>query len=811
MIKNYLISAWRNMMRSKLYTLINIFCLSVGITGAVLIVLYINHELSYDTHHQKHERIFRLDGKYTIGGQLNHLAITPFPLGPALKLEFSQVEEYVRIFIQENLLIRIDDKEFLEDDFAMVDTTYFDVFTHRFIHGQAHGALTEPNTAVLTASLSNKYFGDLNPVGYTFNVNQRNYQITGVIEDFPDNSHLKLQCLLTINQSEHQQFYSLAPEMFWAINQNYTYVLMNEGTSIDSVLENMEAFNDKYIAPGGSQIGGSAEFAANPLRKLHLTSVMYAPKTNNRSTLLIFSMVAMFLIIIAAVNYTNLATARSSKRAREIAMRKVTGATRSQLIFQFLSESLLLSSISLVLSLLLVEILLPGFNSLADKSFSLRNIFAGNIIWQIIGLTVLTGFLSGIYPSFFLSNLKPVNILKSATFSKTSSGFLRKALVIFQFGISIILVAGTLTVRNQLRFLQEKPLGFNPENSYVITIPDMEHRMQIETLENMISQNPNIIGTAKSLYVPAMGHNMNAVKVQSENEMVDALIGTNFVDSEFLDLMEITIKEGRGFDKELRGDINHAILINEAAARQFGWHEEPIGKTINWQYISSDESGIRLTVVGVMKDFNFQSLKNPVEPIMLILGGQAADQFSENLRTFRHITVRYNARKDAEVMAFLEETVRAFDPVRMPNIVPLSHGFSDQFGTEERQGTIFAIFALVCIIISFLGLFGLASFLTEQRKKEVGIRKVLGSSGYSILILFYREFLTLVLIAAVVAGPVVWFLMEKWLQDFVYHISMNVLPIVLASTLAVAVAVITVSYHTLISSRQNPVDAIRAE
>jgi len=799
------------MMRSKLYTLINIFCLSVGITGAVLIVLYINHELSYDTHHQKHERMYRLDGKYIIGGQLNHLAITPFPLGPALKLEFSQVEDYTRVFMQENLLIRIGDREFLENDFALVDTTYFDVFTHQFIHGQPNGALTEPNTAVLTASLSNKYFGDINPVGLTFNINQQNFQVTGVIEDFPDNSHLKLQCLLTINQSDHQQFYSLAPEMFWSINDNYTYVLMHEGTSIDSLLQNMEAFNDKYIAPGGSQIGGSAEFVATPLRKLHLTSVMYAPKTTSKPTLLIFSLVALFLIIIAAVNYTNLATARSSKRAREIAMRKVTGATRSQLIFQFLSESMLVAFISLVLSLLLVEILLPGFNNLADKSFSLGNILTGKILWQIISLTALTGFLSGIYPSFLLSSLKPVNILKSVNFSKSSSGYLRKALVVFQFAISIILVAGTLTIRNQLKFLQEKPLGFNPNNSYVIAIPDMEHRRQIETLENMIRQNPDISGTAKSLYVPAMGHNMNAVKVQSENEMVDALIGTNFIDSEFIDLMEINIKEGRGFEKDLRADANSSVLINEAATRQFGWHDDPIGKTIYWQYLSAEESGTRLTVVGVLTDFNFQSLKNPVEPIMLLLGGQAADQFSENLTSFRYLIARFNPGKSTEVMEFLEETVREFDPSRLPNIVPLSHGFNDQFGTEERQGTIFAIFALVCIIISFLGLFGLASFLTEQRKKEMGIRKVLGSSGWSILYLFYREFLILIFVAALVAGPVIWFLMEKWLQGFVYQTNMNALPIVSATILALIVAIITVSYHTYIASRQNPINAIRAE
>lgn len=799
------------MTRSKLYTLINIFCLSVGITGAILIILFINHELSYDTHHEKHERIFRLDGKYQIGGQQSLLAITPFPLGPALKLEFSQVEEYTRVFRQENVLVRINEREFLENDFAMVDTTIFEVFSHRFVFGQPQGALNEPNTAVLTQSLSAKYFGDVNPVGMTFLVNQRNYQINGVIEDFPDNSHLKLQCLLTINQSEHQQFYSLAPEMFWSINENFTYVLMHEGTSIEQVLDNMDAFNEKYISPVGGQIGATAEFTATPLRDLHLTKVMYAPETGSKSTLLIFSMVALFLIVIAAVNYTNLATARASKRAREIAMRKVTGATRNQLVLQFLSESLLVAFISLILSLLLVEILLPGFNNLADKSFSLVNIFHGKIFLQVLGITLITGFLSGIYPSFFLSSLKPVSVLKSQNFSKGSSGMLRKALVIFQFAISVILVAGTITVQKQLNYLQNKPMGFNPENRYVITIPDMAHREQIETLENMIRQNPNIAGTAKSLYVPAMGHSMNAVKVQSGDEMVDAIIGTNFVDPDFINLLEIKLMEGRGFEKDLRADFNNAVLINEAAVKQFGWHDQAIGKTIDWRFVSETDPGTRLTVVGIMEDFNFMSLQNPVEPIMLLLGGLAPGNGPEQAHHFRNITVEYLPGTGQEVMTFLENTVREFDPTRIPNIVPLTYGFSDQFKAEERQSNIFAIFAMVCIIISFLGLFGLASFLTEQRRKEVGVRKVLGSSGWSILFLFYREFLWLVLISSIIAGPLVWFLMEKWLSGFVYQMTMNVAPIILATLLAIVVAVITVSYHTFRASRQNPVDAIRAE
>lgn len=790
-------------MRSRLYTLINIFCLSVGITGAMLITLYLNHELSYDTYHEKQERIFRLDGKYQVGGSFNHMAITPFPLGPALKFEFSQVEEYCRIFIQRDILVNIEDREFLEDEFALVDTTFFDVFSHQFIHGQPEGALNEPKTIVLTQSLSKKYFGQENPVGRQISIDQQTYLVTGVIEDFPDNSTLKLEGLMTINQSEHQRFYALDPQLFWSINDNFTYILMRPETSIETVLENMEDFNKKYMEPIGSQIAATAEFLAVPLRDTHMTRVTYAPNPGSKTILLIFSLVALFLIIIAAVNYTNLATARASQRAREIAMRKVSGATRQQMGLQFLAESLVVAFISLVLSLLLVEVLLPGFNTLSDKSFSLGNILEGKMFFQILLITILTGILSGIYPALFLSSLEPVKILKSLNYKKGGSGLLRKFLVIFQFAISIILVAGTLTVRNQLNYLQNKPLGFNPENRLVVTLHGREARQGVESLEHLIRQDPNVRNTAKVLFAPAMGHNINAVKVQSGNEMTETTIGSNFVDQQFIDMMEIKIKEGRGFEKEMRSDAYSSVIVNEAAVKVYGWHDAPLGKTIEWQISASDTAPSKLTVVGVFEDYHALTLDRVIEPMMLLV--------PQDISLLRCIIVEHLPGKEKETMEFLQKTVREFEPSRLPNIVPLTYGFQEQFNAEKRQGSIFGIFALVCIIISFLGLFGLSSFLTEQRKKEVGIRKVLGSSGASILMMFYREFLLLVFISSIISAPVIWFVMEKWLQGFPYRTTMNLWPVVYATLLSIIIALITVSYHTFRAARQNPVDAIRAE
>lgn len=804
MFKNYLRSAWRNMMRSKLYTLINIICLTVGITGAIIIALYLNHELSYDIHHENHRSIYRMEGIYTIGGGGNHLAITAFPLGPALKLEFSEIKEYVRFFSIDDALVRIEDREFLEQDFVFTDSTLFEVFTHRFIYGSPQGALAEPNTAVLSLSVSRRFFGDEDPVGKTFEVNNQTYMVTGVVEDLPETTHLRYNGMLAMHSANNQQFaYSLDPQLFWNINMNYTYVQLHDGAEMETVLNNMEAFNEKYIDPVGGFIGGSMTFVATPLRDTHFTRVLMAASTGNKTTLLIFTVVAVFLVVIAAVNYTNLATARASKRAREIGLRKVSGATRKQMITQFLSESILVAVISLLISLLLVQILLPGFNTLADINLSLSHMLQGKILVQIIAITLVTGLISGAYPAFFLSRMKPVDIMKTNLPGKGGSALLRKVLVVFQFVISVVLIAGTITVEKQLRFLQNKDMGFNPDNRMVVTFQARDARDRIETIENTIRQNPSVISTAKTMSVPGLGANLNAVKVEMEGEMADGTISSYYVDHAFIDVMEIDLLEGRGFDRELRADVNSAILVNEAAVRRYGWHDDPIGKRIQWNFNEEGVPQTTLQVVGVFRDFNFLTLENPIDPMMMVL--------PENIFFYRAIIVEYIPGRESEVTAFLEETARTFEPSRLPSVHPLYHGFRNQFESEEKLGRIFRVFALVCIMISFLGLFGLSSFTTEQRKKEIGVRKVLGSSGWSILMLFYKDFTVLVLIASVIAGPLAYLLMSRWLQGFVYQIQMGLGPILLSALLSLIIAILTVTYHTFMAARMNPVEAVKAE
>ena len=804
MLKNYIIIAWRNMMRSKVYTLINIFCLSVGITGAVLITLFVNHELSFDTFHENHNNIYRVEGKYSIAGGGNHLAITAFPLGPALKEEYSGVKEYVRFFYQDDVLVNVNDNKFLEDFMAFADSTVFDVFSFPFIYGNPRGALSEPNTVVLTKNLSEKYFGSENPVGQILRIQQDNFRITGVIEDMPSNTHLQLKGLMSMSTLDSETVYSLTSGLFWNINANFTYILLHESALIDGIFGNMDEFHEKYTLPMGRLIGAKAEFTYTPLKDVRFSNLLFSPESASSSTLMVLIIVAVFLVIIAAVNYTNLSTARASVRAMEIGVRKASGATRIQIFAQFLSESVFLAIISLGFSLLLMEIVMPAFNQLADKSFSLHDLLSWPLLFYVPFIVFLTGVMSGVYPAVFISGMRPAEILKGSKGSSAGgSGFLRKALVVFQFVISIMLITGTLMVERQLSFLQNKELGLDISNRAVVRLQDQEVRSRIQTLENVVKQNPDVIGTTKSMSVPGRGFNKYAILIQSGDEMVEATITANHIDHQFLDFFGIAIEEGRNFREDMRSDANASVILNRTAVNHFGWHDDPLGRLIQWHFDANGNPQHSARVIGVVEDHNLLDLHHPVEPIMYIL--------PEDDHMFHHLIIHYREGKDREVVSFLETSLQEFDPENYPVMSFVEKGYREQFETEERLGTIFAVFALVCIIISFMGLFGLSSYMTEQRKREIGVRKVLGSSITSILFMFYKEFLWLVIIASLIALPASWYFLERWLQEFVYRIDISIEPFVFSSLLALAVAVITVSYHIYRAASLNPVDALRSE
>ncbi len=804
MFSNYLISLWRHAKNAMLYPLISIFCLASGLTGVILITIFLNHELSYDTHHEHYRDIYRMDGTYDMAGTTYELAITPFPLAMAMQDEFAQVKTYARFFKQhEKAQVSIHEDTFFEEGIYLADSTVFDVFTHRFIHGQARGALSEPNTLVLTRSMSEKYFGQQNPVGRNLEIERSNYMITAVIEDLPSNSHLKYNALISMASASAEQVFSMNPDLFWNINETFTYIRLYPGQNMQDIMALMPGFLDKYVNPLGETFGASAEFTSTALRETHFTEIMMAPETGNKSVLWILFIVSLFLVIIAAINYTNLTTARAAKRAREIGVRKVIGASRKQLMNQFLSESMLTAIAALLVSVFCAELLMSFFNQLTGKEFTLLYLFKNGVWWQVLLITVFTGLAAGTYPAMVLSRMNPSLIIKGSAYKQRSSALLRKVLVIFQFAISILLVTATLTVQGQLRYLQNKQLGFDKENRLVVGVTGANNRANIETLENTLLQNPMVKGTTKAFSIPGQEHNVNAVRAEIEGEMRETTIAVNYVDYGFIDQLDIKLIKGRNFDPESRTDIYHAILVNESAVRQFGWHDEPIGKQIHMRFDQEGNPQAMFRVVGVVEDFHFLSLTNPIGPHMLIIPQTPA--------TYRHIIVEYETGRREEVMASIDMAVRAFDQSRIPDISWLDQGFRDTFEDEERLGRVFSVFALLTIFISFLGLFGLSSFMVEQRKKEIGIRKILGSSISGVLGLLYKEFSWLIIIAIVLSVPFAWYFLNEWLNEFMYRISMTATHFILPAVLALTIALLTVSYHSIRAASINPADILRTE
>ncbi len=803
MVKNYIITAWRNLQRNKIYAIINVFCLSVGITGAILISLFIHHEFSFDRYHENHENIYRIEGIYTIAGNYNHLSITPFPLGPALKKEFTQIKDYVRLYYQNDITVNIEGEKFIEESMAFTDSVFFDVFTHELIWGNPEKALTKPNSVVLSQSTSEKYFEGENPVGKNIRLNQETYMITGVMKDFPDNSHFDLKALISMNSLENNIVYSLSPNLFWSINTNFTYLLFHENTNPEQVFRNMNAFHEKYTNPVGSMISGFSNFTYTPLSEVRFSKITFSPNPISKTILYVLSIVAIFLVIIAAVNYTNLATARASIRSKEIGIRKVSGAGRGQLILQFLTESVFIASISLVFSFMIIEFLLPGFNYLSEKSFDLVDLFRWPILFYLIMITLLTGLLAGFYPAFFISRMSPSTILRGSKGSKGGSVYLRKSLVVFQFAISIMLITGTLMVQSQLKFLQNKDLGLKTENRAVLRIQNPDNRERINTLENIVKQNPDILQTTKTFSVPGRGFNKNAVWIESDDGMKEATVTTNYVDEKYFQFYEIEIVQGRNFDENLQSDAETSVVINQSAAKTFGWIENPIGKTIQWQFDSLGNPTLTHKVIGVVKDHNLLNLNHEVEPIMYMMGTEPS--------VYQNLIVQYTPGTENKTLEFLKQSAYEFDPENFPNITLASSGYRQQFENEEKLSSIFSVFAVVCILISFIGLFGLSSYITEQRKREIGIRKVLGSSGLAILGLFYREFTLLIFISILITIPVTWVLLDMWLNQFIYRIAVIPLPFIVSSAVSLLIALVTVSYHTLRAARVNPADIIRSE
>jgi len=806
MFKNYLITAWRNLMRDKFYAALNILGLAVGIICAILITLFVNHELSYDKHHLNYRRIYRLESDFLIAGKNDQFAVTAIPLGATLKDEYPEITEFVRFLKADRSLVKTDEREFFEDGFWYTDSSIFDIFTHPFRYGSPLQALTEPNTIVLTEKLARKYFGDQDPVGKILTIiGDADYHITGVIADLPDNSHLKFDGLLSImtlvktfGEARANDRSALA---FWNINP-YTYVLLGEQTDMQKVLDDSPNFYKKYMASVGDQVNGNFNLMATPLAKLHYNGGLQGElPTGNMGTIYIFIAVAFFILLIACINYMNMATARASRRLREVGLRKTVGANRATLIYQFLGESVLMTLIALIISIGLLPLFLPIFNQIAGQNLHFGLITNFRLILIITGITLVTGLIAGSYPAFYLSGFQPAEVLKSEIVRMRASGILRKVLVVIQFVISVVMISGTILVSHQLNYLRSKDPGFNKDNLMILRAQDTTFQKSIAAFREELLQNPSIQSVATSTTIPGQGFGKVVFRVENNGVMQEQALNFYLIDENYLDLMQIKLIDGRNYDRKMTTDFTQAFIINETAARQLNWSGEALGKRMQWGINLEGGAARDGRVIGVINDFNYVSLHNSVEPLVLLLGE----------RELPVILIRIQPQDMQATMAFISEKWSQynqkfpFEPRFMTDVI------NEMYTDEIKLGRIFRTFAIITILISCLGLFGMSTFVTARRTKEIGIRKVIGASAQNIVYHLSREFIGLVLIADIIAVPLAWFAGGKWLSNFPYRIGIQVYYFLIAVFISILIALITVSFQATKAALTDPARTLKYE
>jgi len=799
MIHNYLKIALRNLKRHKGYSFINIAGLAVGMACCLFILIYVLYEFSYDAFHEDANRIYRVAMEFRAKDQpVKYAAVTPPPVAPAILDNFVEVEYAVRITWGSGI-VKHGEKQFFEDRIFYADQSFFNVFTFPIIKGNPETALKEPYTAVLTESIAEKYFGSEDPVGKTISVNyQRDYKITGVVEDVPPNSHFTFDFLFSFVPIE-ESLQNASIGILWFSHSYYTYIKTRSEILSTAFIEGVYNVSANIIGDFEKKVGFAQRFFLQPLKDIYLTSNLRNElgSTGNKTYLFYFIAIAAFILIISSINFINLSTARSTGRAREVGIRKVAGAAKKQLINQFLGEALFTTFISAGIAMLIILISLPHFRVLTGKDMELH-LISSVIILCIILIPLAVGFLAGSYPAFFLSAFHPIDTLKGA-FGHTIKGTrLRKSLVIFQFAISIFLIISTIIVSKQLSFMRNQDLGFDKEQIVVLSLRGSgEARQKYNVLKNEFMKHATIVSASASFTVPGRNPSSNAMLPEGFTGDQWQTFLINWADYDYLETYKIRLVAGRDFSRDFEADKEGSFILNEAAVKSLGWNspEDAIGKTWN---LGNRRKG---NVIGVTKDYHFNSLHQKISPLVIHL----------DPNYFVYLSLRFTAGSVSETLSFIEETWKELVPDEPFSYFFLNEDFDRQYRAEEQMQLIVSLFTIMGMVIACLGLFGLTSFAVEQRKKEIGIRKVLGSANHKIVYLLVNDFLILVLIANVVALPVGWLSMNKWLQNFVYRTNMSIWIFFLSGFAVLAIALLTVSYQSIKAATANPVDSLRYE
>ncbi len=810
LIKHYLTTLVKAFKRDLFYSFINLFGLAIGLASAFLIYLYIHDELDYDKNYKDYERIYRLEANFNIKGKEDKFAITQFPLAPTLMDEYPEIESYTRLFPADALFFERNQEFFQEDSVYYADSTLFDVFSLVFIKGDPEKALVEPNTIVISSSLAKRYFGKTDVLEETIKTNDNQlYTIKGVFRDLPWNNHLRYNGLIssaTIAQRIGlERFNDRSAGSFWNINV-YSFVKLKPNTEFQTIFDKFPSFYDKYMKELGDQISGGFTLMATPVSEIHYdsTNLQYDQPTGNKSYLYILGFVGIFILVIASINYMNLSTARSARRAKEVGMRKVSGAHKSLLINQFLGESVLLSLAAMIIAALLIILVMPLFNEFSSKQFTLLNLLSPSISLFLVGITIFVGLLSGLYPAFYLSSFDPVKILKGVAVNDKAGAAFRRFLVVMQFAISVFMITGSLVVTGQLNFMRHKDLGFNKNDVVIVSMRDSTLRNNLEAFKQELKKSPLILGTGASTSYPGQNVSKNVMRVEGQGgAMEEQVLNNFFIDYDYLEMMEFRLDTGRLYSKEMGTDADKAFVINEKAVSEFNWHEKPLGKRLQNRLNLDGTAGMDGEIIGVLKDFNYNSLHNPIEPMVLLL--------TTNSDFFGNLSIRIKPGSEELALEWIKKTREMFNPYFPFEYKFLNETISEYYKEEYAISKIFKVFTLLTLFVAALGLLGLSSFITQQKTREIGLRKVLGSSSGQVVRMFLIDFGRWVIIANLIAFPFAWYFMDKWLQGFYYKISIGAGFFIIAFLVSMFTAMITVSWQSYKASRLNPAESLKYE
>ena len=798
MLKSYLRIAWRNLQKNKVYSAINIAGLAIGLSVFWLMSLYIADELSYDRSSANANRIYRVTHTGTWSGGSFKLAITPATFGPALQKDYPEIEAAARVDAEGGGTLVYGDRKIEAGDMMMADNSLLTVFRFPFLYGDPVNALATPHSIVLTRTLAEKLFGNsedaLNKsVTIEHDVPS---QVTGVIEDQPENSHLHFSALRAMPPPATDN---------WLNSYLYTYVLLRPDADLRRLESRLPGFFDRYLK---KPLGKGAQYRMDlqPLTSIHLHSALDYEISRNGDIryIWLFAAVALLVLGIAVINYVNLATARSSARMKEIGVRKVIGSGRKQLMVMFLTESVLFALLAATIAAFLSYALLPAFNQLSGKTLTIDSYGLMPTLAVLAGLTILIGLAGGLYPALFLSGFRTIPSLKGQQGNQSNTILFRKSLVTFQFVITIFLIAGSAIIYLQLQYMQKKDLGFNKDQVLTFHLHNPAVRQHIEELKTQLQQDPSVEAAAAA-GIPIGNNYIGTFPVHFEQNGAISTEGKQvqnfYVDADYLPALQIGLKSGRNFSATRPTDPFSSVLVNETFIKELGW-TEGVGKRLQLPIGPEGKLGMA-TIIGVMKDFNIYSLQHKIQPLVLEMPPELDEE--------DNVYVRVKPQRTAQALKYIAEVYHRFDPASPFGYHFLDENFSRQYAAERKQGSLLLIFTTIAIIIACLGLFGLVTFSIGQRRKEIGIRKVLGANVTGIVLLVSKDLVKLVVLSVLISTPLTWYIMSRWLQGFAYHMAIGIWIFLAAGALAIGIAMLTVGGKAIMAARANPVNSLRSE